>query len=258
MSIAHVLDLTKDVEGFLSQNGETLWEGEILYHLARSLPASSRGVEIGSWMGKSTIWISKGLQSTSTESRLYAIDPHTGSEEHQSDEKAVWTFPQFEKNIIRAGVASSVIPLTMFSHEGASHIEELLDFAFIDGAHDFDSVKIDFETWFPKMKSGGVMAFHDSFVGWPGVQKFVDRYVFLSKNFKNVRYINSITYATKVEQATFTERLHNLVALFVKKVHTVSLKFPQPFKSFVKKLIWRPYQQKWLKELREAHGAKPS
>jgi predicted O-methyltransferase YrrM len=249
MSILHIVDLTQNVEGFLSQNGENLREGEVLYHLAKSLPPSARAVEIGSWMGKSTIWISKGLQEISSESRLFAIDPHTGSEEHQSDKKAVWTFPKFEQNIKNAGVGSFVIPLTMTSEEGANHVEELLDFAFIDGAHDYESVKNDFETWFPKMKVGAVMAFHDSFVGWPGVQRFVDRSIFLSKNFKNVRYINSITYATKVEKATFFERAQNFVSLLVKKIHTASLKFPQPFKSLAKKIVWRPFQKKWLQEL---------
>jgi hypothetical protein len=38
---------------------------------------------------------------------------------------------------------------------------ESLDFVFIDGAHDYQSVKEDIEHWFPKVKRGGYIAGDD-------------------------------------------------------------------------------------------------
>lgn len=51
------------------------------------------------------------------------------------------------------------------------------DFIFIDGDHEYDSVKGDFVDWSNKLEIGGYLAFHDSgpvtsveadFKGWPG------------------------------------------------------------------------------------------
>jgi hypothetical protein len=55
-----------------------------------------------------------------------------------------------------------------------------LDFAFIDGEHSFKSVNEDVHAWAPKVKIGGVVAFHDYYVtktGNKGVMEAVDQYV---------------------------------------------------------------------------------
>lgn len=38
---------------------------------------------------------------------------------------------------------------------------EEFDFLFIDADHSYDGVKADFELWYPRVKSGGIVAFHD-------------------------------------------------------------------------------------------------
>lgn len=40
--------------------------------------------------------------------------------------------------------------------------DNFFDFMFIDGSHDYDSVREDFDNWAPKMRKGGELAFHDS------------------------------------------------------------------------------------------------
>ena len=49
-----------------------------------------------------------------------------------------------------------------------------LDFIFIDGAHDYKSVKEDVEHWFPKLKIGGYISGDD--YAWPSVSSAVDEY----------------------------------------------------------------------------------
>lgn len=46
-----------------------------------------------------------------------------------------------------------------------------LDFVFIDANHEYEAVKLDIETWLPKVKVGGVLAGHDHSPDWPGVEK---------------------------------------------------------------------------------------
>ncbi len=64
MNIQALHTLTESIEGFLSQNGKDLREGEVLFHLARSLSKGSVAVEIGSWKGKSTAWLGKGIEAS--------------------------------------------------------------------------------------------------------------------------------------------------------------------------------------------------
>ena len=50
-----------------------------------------------------------------------------------------------------------------------------IDFLYIDGWHDAPQVDEDFENWIPFLKSGGVLALHDS--DYPGVASCIDRFV---------------------------------------------------------------------------------
>ncbi len=52
-----------------------------------------------------------------------------------------------------------------------SAFTEPLDFLFIDGGHDYKTVKADFENYSPLVKPGGLVAFHDM-VGIPDVAKY--------------------------------------------------------------------------------------
>ena len=57
-----------------------------------------------------------------------------------------------------------------------------IDLLHIDGNHEYESVKKDFEKWFPKLKKGGTILVHDILVKREdyGVAKFWEE---ISKNF---------------------------------------------------------------------------
>lgn len=212
-------------------------EGELLYDLARNCKGDGVIVEIGSWKGKSTIWLGKGSKA-GNKLKVYAIDPHTGSHEHKKESDKVWTFEEFKKNISKAQVEDVVVPIPKASEETAKNFNQTVELIFIDGAHDYDSAKLDFELWFPKVKDGGVMAFHDT-IGWRGPTKVVRESVYNSKNFRNIGLVGSITYAEKVGQKstkdTFRDRyvlILNYMCEFASKLHP-----PKSIRAIGKKLV---------------------
>jgi len=59
------------------------------------------------------------------------------------------------------------------SSEGASAINESLDFVYIDANHRYEYVKEDIEAYYPKVKIGGVIGGHDFKDQEPGVIRAV-------------------------------------------------------------------------------------
>jgi hypothetical protein len=57
----------------------------------------------------------------------------------------------------------------------AKHLEDgSVDLLFIDAGHEYEMVKADDKLYRPKVKEGGIIAFHDFSNYWPGVVEFVN------------------------------------------------------------------------------------
>lgn len=194
--------LTENVDGWLRGD-----EGACLYEFASQCKGLGAIVEIGSWKGRSTIWLGRGSISAK-KTKVYAVDPHTGSTEHREFYGKVSTYDEFMKNIDEAGLSSLVIPLVMSSKEAASRFTGPVEFIFIDGEHNYESVKSDFEEWSPKVIDGGYILFHDS-AAWSGVLKAVRELVYSSRKFKVIKIVFTITVAQKVEQLNLFDKYRN-------------------------------------------------
>src|SRR5512133_3477979 len=140
-----VKELIKDVPGWLSDE-----EGEALYELARACSGTGVIVEIGSWKGKSTICLGIGSRAGSGV-RIFAVDPH-----------ADYRHGEFKDNIERAGIADLVTPVKGLSQDVADEFQEPIELLFVDGSHEEELVREDFDKWVPKVIDGGIVAFHDT------------------------------------------------------------------------------------------------
>jgi MMP 1-O-methyltransferase len=186
-----VKELIKDVPGWLSDE-----EGEALYELARACTGQGVIVEIGSWKGKSTICLGLGSRAGNGV-RIFAVDPH-----------ADYRHGEFRDNIERAGIADLVEPVKGFSQQVADGFEQPVELLFVDGSHEEEDVREDFEKWVPKVVDGGIVAFHDT--TWhAGVRRVVAEKIYGSRQFKDVRFvIGSTTVARKVAKNSARDRLH--------------------------------------------------
>ncbi len=146
-------------------------EGGALYEAA--LACDGPFVEIGTYCGKSSVYIGAAARERSTV--LYTVDHHRGSEEMQSD----WdhhdpevvdpqtgrmdSLPHFRRTIEDAGLEDVVIAVVGDSPAVAANWETPFGFLFIDGGHSEDIAMRDYESWTPRLRIGGILAVHDVF-----------------------------------------------------------------------------------------------
>lgn len=131
-------------------------------------------VEVGSWLGESSILIAERLPPGGV---LYCVDTWVGSAEHYTD--PCWAaelpmlFEQFQSNVVHAGVGDKVRCVRLPSTE-AARFDVHADVVYLDGAHDFDSVAADIDAWWEKTK---VLCGDDyDPVGWPEVVRVLDEF----------------------------------------------------------------------------------
>lgn len=155
-------------KGFLDEE-----EGEHLYQVA--LNASSLGpcLEIGSYCGKSSIYLGKACQAN--KQVLYSIDHHQGSEEQQPGEEyfdpdlfdyrtfEMDTLPFFRRTIRLAGLEDTVIPIVCKSETASRSWATPLGLVFIDGGHSLESASLDYKSWVDHIVPGGMLLIHDIF-----------------------------------------------------------------------------------------------
>ena len=236
MDISQIKNHIKNVNGFLSDK-----EGELLYNLAKNYKGDGVIVEIGSWQGKSTIWLGHGSMCGRNK-KIYAIDPHIGSAEHQENRKKVWTFDKFKKNIKNEKLDKLIIPIIKTSQEACKNFNRPVGIIFIDGAHDYKSAKLDFDIWFPKVIENGIMAFHDTTI-WDGPRRVVKNFIYKSRYFKDIHFVDTITFATKVKKNSFKDQIKNRYMLIVSILYDKLTKFHPPvFIKRIGKLIFQKIQ----------------
>ena len=160
--------IAEAVKGFLPKN-----EAAALYDAAIAVEVDGPLLEVGSYCGKSSVYLGYAAQSIGRV--LYALDHHRGSEENQAGwehhdselidkQKGVMdTLPYFRDAIFAAGLEHVVIALVGHSGVIARNWTTPLSFLFIDGGHGEEPAKADFNGWVPKVKEGGILAIHDVF-----------------------------------------------------------------------------------------------
>ena len=167
MSIDLPLDINS-IKGFLAKD-----EAQALYNYALKSSKSGPILEVGSYCGKSTIYI--GCAAKKNNSVVFAVDHHRGSEEHQLGEEyhdselydasveLVDTFKDFRMNMRNADLEDTVIPIVSSSKVAAKQWHTPLAMVFIDGGHSFEAAEMDYRSWVTQIQMGGILAIHDLF-----------------------------------------------------------------------------------------------
>ena len=158
------------------ENVEGMFTFHTLYsNMVQKFPSNSLFVEIGTWKGKSTIFMAEKIKESSKEIKFYAIDSFDGFGGGYADAENKDLLTIYNKNI--EPVKSYIQTLIGFSFDLFKNFEDdSIDFLFIDGDHRYEGVKRDLQLWFPKIKNGGIISGHDYDEPSCGVRKAVDEY----------------------------------------------------------------------------------
>jgi MMP 1-O-methyltransferase len=157
-----------EIKGFLDER-----EADYLYRLALVAARMGPCLEIGSYCGKSAVYI--GSACRENKSVLFSIDHHGGSEEQQPGEAyfdpdlldretgKIDTLKFFRQTIATFQLENAVIPIIGRSETVGHKWQTPLSMVFIDGSHAYETVLIDYLTWSKHILPRGYLVFHDIF-----------------------------------------------------------------------------------------------
>ena len=165
------LDYIETIKGFMDPD-----EGSALYDMALEVISdfpNSLTVEIGSYCGKSTVYIGNAVRQRG--GLMVSVDHHYGSEENQPGEAyfdpdladietgGMSSLAAFRRTIQGADLEDFVIPVIAPSHMASHIVHGDICFLFIDGGHSMPAALDDYRLWATRVKTGGILAIHDVF-----------------------------------------------------------------------------------------------
>lgn len=137
---------------------------QIWPQLIPHLPGRKNFLEIGSFEGRSAVWIAQNMMEDGGE--LICIDTWEGGEEHVNGEM-VGSEERFKNNtdlVMGNFVDRKIIPIKSTSVEALGNLiaqNKQFDFIYIDGSHVAKDVLTDACMSWPLLKQNGFMAFDD-------------------------------------------------------------------------------------------------
>lgn len=118
-------------------------------------------VELGSHYGCSTFAFLQALKDFNIDSKFVAIDTWCGDDFTKNDyENDIYSEFMNTYNTYYSSVNLNAIRKT-FDNAVNEFQNESIDLLHIDGSHNYEDVKHDFELWNEKVKNNGVIFFHD-------------------------------------------------------------------------------------------------
>ncbi len=116
-------------------------------------------VELGSHKGFSYFTFCQSMKDHDIDGLCYAVDTWEGDRHTDSYGEEVF---QEVNRYNRQHYAGFSYLLRMLFEEALGHFEDAsVDLIHIDGLHTYEAVRRDFEDWYPKLRPGGIMLFHD-------------------------------------------------------------------------------------------------
>ena len=161
---------------------------EFYDNIVTHLPNNANVVEVGSWMGKSTNYFVSKVKEQNKKIRFSAIDTFKGSSGGWDDSlhKAILEpydgdlYTEFSNNSVLMDNFNDINIIKDSSYNSKNlFLNNSQDFIMIDAGHEYDEVLSDIDSWFYKLKPGGIIAGDDYGTNlFEGLTQAVDTYFY--------------------------------------------------------------------------------
>lgn len=175
------------IEGWLWPEQEK-W----LFEAARTLAEGALIVEIGSFKGRSTCCLGYGILGTNK--RVVAIDVFSWNDTNRGTHRTRY-YDEFLRNVRRNNLEAYIEPIPGRSQEVAKAWTRPIGMLFIDGSHEYEDVRADFENFYPHVVAGGLVALHDVAPDWPGPERVWSEIV--APRLENTGHCSTLAFGTK-------------------------------------------------------------
>ncbi|CDF81533.1 class I SAM-dependent methyltransferase [Pseudomonas sp. QL9] len=116
-------------------------------------------VELGTHNGMSYFTFCQSMKENDIDGVCYAVDTFEGDVHSDKYDESVFTSVS---NHNRQNYFGFSYVLRMLFEEALRHFDnETIDLLHIDGLHTYEAVSEDFANWYPKVRPGGIILFHD-------------------------------------------------------------------------------------------------
>jgi hypothetical protein len=148
-----------------------------LLHLAAVLSvfprtAESFLIEIGAYLGTTTLFLAKILDRLNKTVPILSIDPFDRFQPDSLNPQG--NYSAYMSNIVQNGLGSVCLPLSAFSFDAARVVSNTAGVLVLDGDHHYSSVSRDLSFYMPKIVVGGFLFVDDYGPSYPDVIRAVD------------------------------------------------------------------------------------
>lgn len=116
-------------------------------------------VELGTYSGLSFFAFCQAIKEHKVEGVAYAVDTWVGDE--HTGEYGEEVYRKVEQHARDNYSGFSYLLKMRFDQAVNQFDDDSIDLLHIDGLHTYEAVKEDFDTWYPKVKPGGIVLMHD-------------------------------------------------------------------------------------------------
>ena len=150
-------------------------EGRLLHRAAREALPHGPALEIGTYGGKSAIYLGAAARELGGDACVFTVDHHRGSEENQAgwehhdpslvdpETGLMDTLPTFRRTLHAAGLEAWVVAVVGASTTISRWWRSPLSLVFVDGGHAEVHAQADYTGWAPWVRHGGLLVIHDVF-----------------------------------------------------------------------------------------------
>jgi len=148
------------------------------------LPNNSNVVEVGSWFGKSSNYLAQKIKDSGKKINFTAVDTFKGSPSEDIHNSTLNLYDgdiytEFMDNTIISKNQTDINVIKDTSVNSSGYfLNNSLDFVMIDAGHSYEDVKSDINSWFYKVKPGGIIAGDDCLKEFPDVIRAINEYFY--------------------------------------------------------------------------------